>query len=82
MAEAVRSGKYDGGDLEFRVSKNRIKDVSKVSYHTCQAVTTGQFFNEIQNHLPAGSFGINRKGKFAGTRYTQRAGDYFDIQFN
>ena len=81
-AGAVPSGKYGGGDLEFRVSKNRIKKVSKVSYHTCQAVTTGEYFNEIQTHFPPGSFPISRKGRFSGTRYVMRAGDYFDIRFN
>ena len=80
-AHAVTSGKWKGGDIEFRVSQNRIKKVSVVAVHTCQAVGTGEFFNELQRFTPPGRFTIGRSGRFLDSRYVNRANDYFDIRF-
>lgn len=79
--QAVTSGRWKGGDIEFRVSQNRIKKVSIVAVHTCQAVGTGEFFNEVQRFTPPGAFGIRRGGGFLASRYVSRANDYFDIRF-
>src|SRR3712207_3780425 len=80
-AHAVRSGGWKGGDIEFRVSDNRIKKVSVVAVHTCQAVGTGEFFNELQRFTPPGRFRIGRNGGFVGSRYVSRVNDYFDVRF-
>lgn len=80
-ATAVTSGRWKGGDIEFRVSKNRIKKVSVVAVHTCQAVGTGEFFNEMQRFTPPGSFTVGRTGRFLASRYVSRANDFFDIRF-
>lgn len=80
-AQAVTSGPWKGGDIEFRVSQNRIKKVSIVAYHTCQAVGTGEFFNELQRFTPPGRFTIGRGGTFLAARYVSRVNDYFDVRF-
>jgi len=80
-ASAVPSGSYKGGDIEFRVSNNRISKVSVLSVHTCQAVGTGDFFNELQRFTPAGGFRISGGSRFSGSRYVIRVNDYFDIRF-
>jgi hypothetical protein len=80
-ANAAPSGRYKGGDIEFRVSQNRIKKISILSYHTCQRVGTGEFFNELQRFTPRGGFRIRRSGRFSGSRYVMRVNDYFDIRF-
>lgn len=80
-AHAVPSGRWKGGDIEFRVSQNRIKKVSVVAVHTCQVVGTGRFFNELQRFTPPGRFKIRRGGGFLDSRYVSRANDYFDIRF-
>ena len=80
-AQAVTSGPWKGGDVEFRVSENRIKKVSIVAVHTCQAVGTGEFFNELQRFTPPGRFAIRRGGAFLGSRYKSRVNDYFDVRF-
>jgi hypothetical protein len=79
--QAVTSGRWKGGDIEFRVSQNRIKKVSVVAVHTCQAVGTGEFFNELQRFTPPGSFRIGGGGGFLASRYVSRVNDYFDIRF-
>lgn len=80
-AHAVPSGKWKGGDIEFKVSKNRIKSLSIVAVHTCQAVGTGEFFNEMQRFTPPGRFPIGAGGRLIGSRYVSRVSDYFDIRF-
>ena len=80
-AQAVTSGPWKGGDIEFRVKDNRVRKVSVVAFHTCQVVGTGEFFNQMQRVTPPGSFKIGRKGGFLSSRYVNRAGDYFDISF-
>lgn len=80
-AQAVTSGRWKGGDIEFQVSHNRIKKVSVVAVHTCQAIGTGDFFNELQRFTPPGRFTIARSGRFLASRYVSRANDYFDIRF-
>jgi hypothetical protein len=80
-ASAAPSGRYKGGDIEFRVSQNRIKKISILSYHTCQRTGTGEFFNELQRFTPRGGFRIGRGGSFSGSRYVMRVNDYFDIRF-
>jgi hypothetical protein len=80
-AQAVTSGRWKGGDIEFQISENQIKKVSVVAVHTCQAVGTGEFFNELQRFTPTGRFTIRRNGSFLGSRYVSRVDDYFDIRF-
>lgn len=80
-AEAVTSGRWKGGDIEFRVSQNHIKRVSVVAVHTCQAVGTGEFFNELQRFTPPGRFTVRSGGRFLGSRYVSRVNDYFDVRF-
>jgi hypothetical protein len=80
-AQAATSGRWKGGDIEFRVADNRIEKVSVVAVHTCQAIGTGEFFNELQRFTPPGRFDIGRKGRFVASRYVNRANDYFDIRF-
>ena len=80
-AQAVPSGRWKGGDIEFRVSGNKIKKVSVVAVHTCQVVGTGRFYNEIQRFTPPGRFTIRSSGRFSASRYVSRANDYFDIRF-
>ena len=80
-AQAVPSGRWKGGDIEFRVSANRIKKVSVVAVHTCQVVGTGRFYNEMQRFTPPGRFAVGASGRFIGSRYKSRVGDYFDIRF-
>jgi hypothetical protein len=81
VASAAPSGRYKGGDIEFRVSQNRIDKISILSYHTCQRTGTGEFFNELQRFTPKGGFRIGGSGKFSGSRYVMRVIDYFDIRF-
>jgi hypothetical protein len=81
-ASAVKSGRWKGGDIEFGISKNRIKKVSVVAYHTCQKIGTGEYYNEIQRFTPPGRFKIKRNGRFSGAKYVNRADDYFDIRFS
>ena len=80
-AHAVTSGRWKGGDIEFGISKNRIEKVSVVAVHTCQAVGTGEFFNELQRFTRPGRFTVRRNGSFLGSRYVSRVNDYFDIRF-
>ena len=80
-AQAVTSGRWKGGDIEFRVSQNRIKRLSVVAVHTCQAVGTGEFFNELQRFTPPGRFAIRPSGRFLASRYVSRVNDYFDVRF-
>ena len=80
-AQAVTSGRWKGGDIEFRVSQNRIKRVSIVAVHICQAVGTGEFFNELQRFTPPGRFTVRAGGGFLGSRYVNRVNDYFDVRF-
>ena len=80
-ANAAPSGRYKGGDIEFRVSQNRINKISILSYHTCQRIGTGEFFNELQRFTPRGGFRIGSDGSFSGSRYVMRVNDYFDIRF-
>jgi hypothetical protein len=80
-ANAAPSGRYKGGDIEFRVSQNRINKISILSYHTCQRIGTGEFFNELQRFTPRGGFRIGGDGSFSGSRYVMRVNDYFDIRF-
>lgn len=80
-AQAITSGRWKGGDIEFRVANNRVKKVSIVAVHTCQAVGTGEFFNELQRFTPPGAFNVRRSGTFLASRYVNRANDYFDIRF-
>ena len=80
-AQAVTAGRWKGGDIEFRVSQNRIKRLSIVAVHTCQAVGTGEFFNEVQRFTPPGRFTVRAGGGFLGSRYLSRVNDYFDVRF-
>lgn len=79
--QAVTSGGWKGGDIEFRISNNKIRKVSVVAVHTCQVVGTGEFFNELQRFTPPGAFSIRRNGGFVAARYGSRVNDYFDIRF-
>lgn len=82
-AETVTEGHWAGGDIDFRVADNKIKKLTVTSYHTCQAVGTGEFFNELQTFGPPGKFKIKPSGKVSGQRLkaTVPGTDYFDARF-
>ena len=79
-APAAHAGRWKGGDIEFSYKNGSISRVSVVAYHTCQAIGTGDDYNELQRFTPPGRFKV-RNGKFSGAKYVSRAGEYFDIRF-
>jgi hypothetical protein len=82
-AAAVPSGHWAGGDIDFRVADNKIKKMTVTSYHTCQAIGTGEYFNELQTFAPPGKFKIKTNGKVSGQKLKATAAgtDYFDLRF-
>ena len=83
VTASVRAGHWAGGDLDFRVEDNRIKRLTVTSVHTCQAIGTGEFFNELQTFGPPGRFSIGSDGRVSGQRLRATAAgtDYYDIRF-
>ena len=80
LPAAAQAGRWKGGDIEFNLKNGRIGKVSVVAMHTCQAIGTGEFDQEIQRFTPPGKFKV-RRGRFSGSRYVSRVGEYFDIRF-
>jgi hypothetical protein len=81
-APAAQAGPWNwrGDDIEFHLKGGSIARVSAAAVHTCQAIGTGDFYNELQRFTPPGRFKV-RNGRFSGARYVSRAGEYFDIRF-
>jgi hypothetical protein len=81
-AAAVKSGRYKGPDISFRVKKNKISKLTVVTANSCQTIGSGDLPNgDIQTFTPPGRFKIRRSGRFSGSRYVTRVNDFLDIRF-
>jgi hypothetical protein len=82
-AAAVPSGRWKGGDIDFRVKDDKVKKLTVTSVHTCQGIGTGEYWNELQTFAPPGKFKIQSNGEVSGQRIkaTVAGTDYYDARF-
>lgn len=82
-ASAVKSGRYKGTDISFRVKNNRISKVKAVMVYSCQKIGTGDLPDgETRSLNVPGKTRVGSKGKFARNVYIGSYGDVRDIFFN
>jgi hypothetical protein len=81
-AEAVKSGRYQGPEISFRIKDDKISKLVFTAVNSCQTVGSGDLPDgDIQSWSPPGGFKILRNDKFSGSRYVMRTNDFFDIRF-
>lgn len=81
-AAAIKSGKYQGPDITFRIKNDKIIKLVFTAVSSCQTVGSGALPDaDIQSWSPQGSFRILGNDKFGGSRYVMRSNDFFDIRF-
>jgi len=82
-ASAVKSGRYKGTDISFRVKKDRISKVKVVLVYSCQTVGTGNLPDgETRSLNVPGRTGVSSKGKFKRKVYIGSNNGVTDIFFN
>ena len=75
---AVKSGRYKGTDISFKVSNGQISKVKAVFTYSCQRIPTGQLpEGEVRQLTVPGSFKLSRQGTLVATR---AIGNYGGIQ--
>lgn len=81
-ASAVKSGRYKGTDISFRVKDNRISKVKVVLTYSCQKIGSGELPNgEVRQLVVPGKFKVSSKGRFKNEVYIGSNNGVTDIYF-
>ena len=82
-ASAVKSGRYKGTDISFRVKNNRISKLKVVLVYSCQVVGTGNLPDgETRSLNVPGRTRVSSKGKIKRNVYIGSNNGVTDIFFN
>ena len=82
-ALAVKSGRYKGTDISFRVKNDRISKVKVVLVYSCQTVGSGELPDgETRSLNVPGKTKVSSKGKFKRDVYIGSNNGVTDIFFN
>lgn len=79
---AVKSGRYKGTDISFKVKGSRVSNIKVVATYSCQRIGTGELPDgEVRQVTVPGTLSVTRKGKLIASRYIGTYGDIRDITF-